>query len=176
MSVFGLRIEHQVGGEAAGDDAIERIAVAFERFGVEMANFGENIFPKLVPVFEAEQKRQADAQGGGPSGPWASLSPAYEAWKQQAYPGQPILQATGRMYEALTSSSSPFAARVFAGDEFNFGTQGLEYASFHQVGTHFMPARPPFDFSSDFERDITEAALEAAREMAKKAELPVEIP
>lgn len=168
MSVVGLHIEYQVGSVAAGEDVLERISVAFERTGDELKDFSKHVFPKLTPVFEAEERRQFDAQGGGPRGGWAALSPAYAAWKEQHYPGQSILRRTDALYEALTSSSSVFAERVMSGEEFNFGTRGVPYASFHQVGPN---PRPPFDFSEDFERDVAGAALEGAREAMEQAGL-----
>lgn len=166
--IAGIRIEYEVNGAADGEAVLERIAVAFERAGNELADFSKNIFPKLTPVFEAEMERQFDAEGGGPSGAWDPLSSAYAKWKDEHYPGKTILRRTDAMFEGLTQSSSPFAARVFGGEEFNFGTQGVPYASFHQVGAY---ARPPFDFSEDFESDLAREALEAARDAIETAGL-----
>lgn len=169
--IAGLNIEYVVAGQDGGLEVLERISVAFERAGDELADFGENVFPRLVPVFEAEMAKQFQSEGSGQSGPWAPLSPAYEALKQQRHPGNPILEASGRMKEGLTESSSPFATRRFGGSDFEFGTNQVEYASFHQTSTATMPARPPFDFSPDFERDLSAAALEAAREVVQKSGL-----
>lgn len=152
-------------GGDAGENVLERMAVAFERTGDELEDFGSSIFPKLTPLFEAEMAKQFDSEGSGSTGSWAQLSPAYEAWKSQNFPGNPILQLTGNMMAGLTQSSSPFATRAFDRDTFEFGTSGVEYASFHQLGTATMPSRPPFDFSDDFERDLSAAALDAAREV-----------
>lgn len=165
--IAGLHIEYLVGGVDEGPGALERLSVAFERAGDELADFEKHVFPRLAPVFEAEMAKQFGSEGSGQTGTWAQLSPGYEAWKSQHYPGNPILEATGRMREGLTESSSPFATRVVAGNNFEFGTLGVEYASFHQVGTALMPARPVFDFSSDFERDLAAAALDAAREAVR---------
>lgn len=169
--IAGLEIQFLSAGVDEGPAVLERLAVAFERAGDELADFGNTIFPKLTPVFEAEMEKQFQSEGSGQSGAWAQLSPAYEAWKSKMYPGNPILEASGRMKAGLTDSSSPFATRVFGGDTFEFGTAGVEYASYHQLGTASMPARPPFDFSSDFERDLAEAALGAAREVVQKSGL-----
>jgi phage gpG-like protein len=77
-------------------------------------------------------------------GAWARLSPGYALWKQKAYPGQGILQRTGRLQESLRWSgttvgreglfdASPTAVVV--------GTR-VPYGAFHQSGTRRMPARP----------------------------------
>ena len=116
-------------------------------------------------------EKQFDSEGSGARGSWAPLSEKYAAWKSTHYPGMPILQATGTMKDALTNSASPYAHREVSGNDFNFGTSGLDYASYHQTGTSRMPDRPPFDFSPDFERDLLAAALEGAREAMAESRL-----
>lgn len=170
--IAGLSIEFVAPNGEVGQGVLERLTVAFERTGDELENFGELVFPRLTPVFEAEMAKQFQSEGSGPSGHWQQLSADYEAWKSKHYPGNPILEATGRMKEGLTESSSPFATRAFSGNDFEFGTSGVEYASYHQLGTTAgLPARPLFDFSTDFERDLTDAAFEAAREAVQKSGL-----
>jgi phage gpG-like protein len=163
--ISGLSIEYRVGNAPSGEDTLERMSVAFERAGSELSDFGTHTFPKMIPVFEEEVARQFDAEGRGPNvGSWAQLSPAYEEWKGQNYPGKPILEREGALRDALTESSAPHALRDFSSTEFNYGTDGLEYASFHQSGTANMPDRPPFDFTGEFEREVQRAALAGARE------------
>jgi hypothetical protein len=167
--IAGLKVEWASTGQD-GAEEMQRMAVAFERAGDELADFGRYVFPKLVPVFEEEMRDQFAAEGRGPrSGAWAPLSEQYAEWKDQHYPGQPILRREGTLHEALTSSGSPFARRAIAGDEFDFGTIGVEYASYMQVGTERMPARPPVDLGADFERLLVQAGEEAAREAISAA-------
>lgn len=163
MSVQGLELQWQVGSET-GDAVLERMTVAFERLGEGLSDFSRFTFPKVIEAFEAESRGQFDVEGGGPSGSWAALSPAYAAWKEQNYPGQTILRRTDKLFEALTSSSSPFARREISKDSLDYGTLGVEYASFHQLGTDVLTARPPFDFGSEMERSLTRAMAEGARE------------
>lgn len=169
--IAGLAITYQVAGVDQGPAVLERISAAFERTGDELADFSKHVFPRLTPLFEAESRRQFDAQGGGPRGGWAALSPGYARWKEEHYPGKTILRRTDALYQALTESSSVFAERVMSGEQFDFGTRGVEYASFHQLGTGSMVDRPPFDFSPDFEADLAREALEAAREAVQAAGL-----
>jgi phage gpG-like protein len=171
VSAVAITLEYQVGTET-GEQVLERMAVAFERAGAELADFGKHIFPELVPVLEAGAKRQFDTEGSGPSaGAWAQLSEAYAAWKAGAHPGEPILVATGALRDALTVDGSTHALRDYSSSQFNFGTTGLEYASFHQTGTASMPARPPFDFGPEFERELLRAAAAGVRAAVKEATL-----
>lgn len=168
--ISGLHIEWTVGNAPAGEDVLERMSVAFERAGDNLTDFGKYVFPKLVPVFESELAGQFDARGRGPhAGAWAQLSERYAAWKALNYPGAGILERSGQLREALTNASSPMARRQISTDEFDFGTIGVEYASFHQSGTEFMVDRPPFDFGDDFERQVQAAAMQGVREAMQDA-------
>jgi phage gpG-like protein len=157
VSVVGLKVTYTVGRET-GDDVVRNIAVALERAGAEVAQFGKYAFPHLIPVFESAEKRQFSAEGAGPSsGHWAALSAAYAKWKAKKYPGKPVLERSGKLRKALTSNG-PNAVRDYSASMMNFGTTDVEYASFHQMGTPFMPARPPFDFDAQFEKEMRQAA------------------
>lgn len=164
MSVLGLDVQWEVGGVAT-EDGLQKVAAAFEHAAGELAQFGRYAFPRIQPVFEEQVGAQFDAEGQGPvSGTWAQLSSAYEAWKSGAYPGMPILVARGEMRAGLTEGSSPFAERSYSDAMFNFGTRGVEYASYHQTGTDRMPARPPFDFTDELQQNLQRAAMEGVRE------------
>ena len=164
MTVYGLQVEVAVGTDD-GEGALQRLAVAFERAGDEVQDFGKWVFPKLAPVFEEAVSEQFDARGGGPTaGAWSDLTPDYAKWKAGHYPGQPLHELTGELRAALTNSSAPAAYREWSASEFSFGTIGLEYASFHQVGTERMKARPVFDFGPSFERGLQLATASGLRE------------
>lgn len=169
MTAVAITLEYQLGNET-GEQTLERLAVAFERADAEMADFGKHIFPELIPVLEAAVGRQFDGEGGGPNaGGWPQLTEAYAAWKEGRYPGQPILVATGDLREALTVDGSAHALRDYSSTQFNFGTEGLPYASFHQLGTSRMPARPPFDFDAETETDLARAAADGVRKAVREA-------
>ena len=169
MTVYGLQVEVAVGNDT-GEGALQRLAVAFERSGPAIANLGKYVFPRLSPVFEEAVKEQFDARGEGPvAGSWADLTPDYAAWKATAYPGQPLLERTGALRAALTSSGSPVALRAWSDTDFTFGSNGVEYASFHQTGTGKMVARPVFDFGPSFEAEMTRATSDGVREAIKDA-------
>lgn len=171
MSVLGLSMEYRINGEEA-PEGFARLAVAFERAGAELAEVGKYVFPLLVPVLEAAERQQFDSEGGGQTGSWAPLSEQYAAWKEKNFPGRKILDRTGTLREALTNGTSVFARREMSADNFVFGTSGVPYATFHQLGTVRMPARPEVDFSGGVEADI-EAAARAGVRAAIRAADPV---
>lgn len=178
MSVAGFEVTFRVRG-ADDELALQKMAVAFERAGDELADFSRFVFPQLPAAFESALGRQFVQQGGGPArGSWAQLTPAYEAWKSVHYPGAPILVRTGALQDALTHSGSPHAARDWSSSMFNFGTSGLPYASFHQTGTRRMKDRPPFDFGAEFERELARIGYQGARQAMQQAGLDtyVEMP
>lgn len=165
-----LRIEYEV-GNASGERALQTLQAALERAGDNVRDLGRYVFPKLIPVFEKAVGRQFDEEGRGPfAGKWAPLTEPYRAWKQANYPGQPTLVRTGTLREALTNSASPFAARDFSGGELVFGTRGVEYASFHQIGTSKMAGRPPFDFGTDTDREMRNAVQKGVVEAIRAAD------
>ena len=167
MTVYGLQVQVAVGTDDS-EGALQRLSVAFERAGDEVQDFGRWVFPKLSPVFEDAIDEQFDARGAGPlSGAWSPLTPNYAAWKEANYPGMPLLELTGELRAALTTTGAPSAYREWSASEFSFGTAGLEYASFHQVGTGRMKARPPFDFGPTFERGLQTAAMSGLRAAVK---------
>jgi len=169
MSVYGIQVEVAVGSDN-GPDALVRLAAAFERAGPAIADFGQYVFPKLAAVFEDAVTEQFDGRGSGPvAGSWSALTPDYAAWKAGAYPGQPLLELTGALRAGLTSSASPSAFRQWDSTSFNFGTSGVEYATFHQMGTAKMSPRPVFDFGASFEDAMTRATAACVREAIKTA-------
>src|SRR5438132_124465 len=48
-------------------------------------------------------------EGGSSGAPWAQLSPAYAAWKQQHYPGRGILVRSGALKASLAGPDAPSA-------------------------------------------------------------------
>lgn len=162
MSVVGLTLEVSVAGES-GAPAVERMAVAFERFGAELSDFGRRVFPALIPVFEEEAKRRFSERGPG----WAPLSVRYAAWKAKHFPGAPLMRRSGDLEAALTTSNSPHSLRDYSATQFNYGTTGLEYPSFHQFGTRHMPVRQLMGFSEGMEAKVVRAGAQALREAGR---------
>lgn len=170
--IVGFHIEYSINDVKTDATVLRRISNAYERAGLEIVDFDKHLWPLVTEALETEERRQFSEEGGGPNrGAWEALSPDYGKWKSQHYPGHPILQRTGALVQGLTDSSSQYAQRSANGDALVFGTIGLPYASFHQLGTSRMPDRPPFDFSADLESDLQRAGAKAVRSAVAEAKL-----
>lgn len=83
------------------------------------------------------------------AGGWAELSPVYKAWKARHYPGKPILELTGKLKNALTTSNAPGSIYDLQRDYMMVGASRKEipYGVYHQTGWRSpqrqIPARPP---------------------------------
>lgn len=174
MSVFGLDIQFAIGDDTDGD-SVRRFTTAMDRFGVNLEDFGQFVFPKVMKLFEEEISGQFESRGArGVAGGWPELSPGYAQWKAVHFPGMPLLEATGSMRAALTESGSTHARREINPSDMTFGTVGVEYFSFHQMGTPFMPARAPVDFGNEFEGGLNKALQLGVVEASQAAGLEVE--
>lgn len=168
--VLGLDLQWQ-NGDSRGEGGVvmRQMSAAVERMAQDFSRFGEHVFPLVVEALESEVEDQFLAQGHGPAeGAWKPLSPAYAEWKAKKYGrGLPILIRTGEMARALTKDG-PHALRDYSATTLNYGTTGIPYASFHQLGTEDMPARPPFDFRANLEPVLQRAAAKAVRTILKQ--------
>lgn len=166
--VVGLDLTYHVKGGAADPLALQKMSAAFERAGDEFARFGEHLFPRVIRVLEESVGKQLEAEGQGPNrGKFAALSPRYAVQKLKRFGPRPLLVATGSMRDALTKSSSGMALRTYSNTSMQFGTVGVDYASFHQTGTERMTDRPPFDFGDETKAALRKEAAAAAREALK---------
>jgi phage gpG-like protein len=114
---------------------------------IELFRWAQNI-DNARPAFEAIADHQQTiwkkqfAQEGGYTNRsrWSPLSPRYAAWKQRHYPGKPILQLTGALFNSLTRR--PFGVEEITAHTMVIGTD-VPYAKYHQVGgPPYLPARP----------------------------------
>lgn len=175
MSVVALQISYSVGSDT-GEQSLVSFAAAFERAGDNLKDFGQYVFPRVIDVLQAAEKDQFEASGKGPMiGNWKALSTNYAKWKEANYPGKPLLELTGKLKGALTRRNSAYAVRDYSASMMNFGTVNVPWASYHQTGTPFMPARAPFDFGPEFEAEIFKAARLGALAAIRAAKVEVEV-
>lgn len=114
--------------------------------------------PAFREAFNAVELEQFGSQGAkGRDGRWAALSKPYEAWKRKRWGNKPILQASGRLMEALTGKSGD---TLLISEPHLIGLGAVvDYGSYHQHGTSRMPARKPISVGSRQESRIFGRAL-----------------
>lgn len=182
-NVLGFSLRYYVRGNES-PLALREMSLAYERAGLDMAEYGKRLFPRLIPILEEEVKGQFAAQGRGPNrGKWEPLSYEYRKQKAKLYPGKPILRRTDKMFKGLVESASRFAQRAYSASVMHYGTSGVKYASFHQTGTDEglasasrtkftnMPDRPPLDFTNGFVGKVQKASLDTVREVVRASRL-----
>lgn len=154
--------------DVSGEKVISR---RLERF----ADAAEDCSPAFVQIrarFVAAMVLQFSSSGQYGSGGWAPLSESYAAWKARAFPGQPILVASGGLRASLTSSLD---VDEVGARQARFGSR-VKHGRYHQTGTSRMPARPPVALPEGFRRDavrilqahILAAGTAAARRDARR--------
>lgn len=117
--------------------------------------------------YKIEKKQFASEGGSGKSGKWSALTPRYKAWKDKHFPGQPILQLTGKLMKDMTSSAGIVEKRQM---ELTLGTR-QPYAQYHQRGTFKMKARPILDLTEAHEKQLTDPIRKKLRQLAYNAGL-----
>ena len=136
MARFSITIESKGGPE---------LKRGFNKITAEIGNLRPHFEAVKSNIFEITKEVLSSEGGKGADGRFEPLSSPYEEIKAVNYPGKPILQASGTMFESLTSET---------GDTiFNVTRDGLEFGSslpqfgFHRTGTKRMPKRDPLSFT-----------------------------
>ena len=146
QGVFGMEI---------AVDGLVETQVFFEGFSGEVRNF-RPFFQEAQSTMRRFFVRQFKDQGSGKSGSWQKLSDKYAAQKKRKRPGRKILNYDGVLRSALVDHHSPHALRVIQGDQFAYGTSGVDYASHHQYGATKakIPRRRIIDFDQKFQDEL----------------------
>jgi phage gpG-like protein len=83
------------------DPPLSHLAFQVDRFADEIADL-RPLMELFGDVFRSQMTQQFASEGRHGSGGWAALSPAYEKWKREHYPGRPIGVLTGSLRSAMT--------------------------------------------------------------------------
>ena len=126
----------------AGKDQVLR---TFTRWTDALSDFSPALGDIADDFLELE-KTQYASEGKTGSGGWKALSPKYATWKAVNYPGALILARDGWLRDSLTVKDAPFQIREITATQATLGTN-VPYGIYHQMGTKFMPARPPIELS-----------------------------
>lgn len=137
-------------------DGVEVFNRAFNRLEDGLDDL-QSIWPGVAGEIYAITDEQFTNEGSqGASGEWAALSKAYGAFKAVAFPDQPILKATGSMFDSLTDPEA--AGAIFKPEQTSLTIgSSVDYAIYHQRGTPNMPARKIYSFSESQKRRIQKA-------------------
>jgi phage gpG-like protein len=127
------------------------------RFADGIADY-RPIWPVIEDEFYAQEKLQFQTEGMDGSGgtKWVPLSPEYAGWKEAHFPGKPILQRTGDLYDSLTNPNSTNGVRREERKTLTLGST-LPYALYHQTGSRdgeHPPARPEIQFPEAWKRTV----------------------
>lgn len=120
--------------ETIGD---ERFVRAFDRIASDIKDM-RGAFELIWEDFVEIEQRIFDNSGPG----WVPLSPAYAAWKEKHYPGEPLMRLTHRLVNSLTGvdqADSQDTVKDIRALEATFGTR-VPHALAHQRG---VPGRLP---------------------------------
>lgn len=137
MITFKLQVENA-----------KKVEFAFGAMASAVSDWRKYIWPGVrgsatkVTGIRGWLKLNFNLQGAkGAHGSWSQLKEPYRSRKAKAYPGTPILEASGRMKKDLLSDSNEgeTTARTML-----YGTN-IKYAKYHQTGTKNMAARRIFD-------------------------------
>lgn len=146
-------------------DGVPQVSRAFNRVTDHISDLRE-VWDEVQVEFYKIEEEQFKSEGAKGNGKWKALTPAYAKRKAKLYPGKPILQATGRLYEAMTSETADSAV-VKTKDEFGIGST-LPYMVYHHRGTSKMAKRPVVDFSTDQRRRIQKSVQKGLLEILRR--------
>jgi phage gpG-like protein len=153
-----VEITLDVAGDKQLARAFEATAREVEDMSDPLARFGEHLLREIGEQFQTE-----GARGGEP---WRRLTRAYETWKEEHYPGRPILvQSSAMRSAALSPRAVTITPRrlVYEIDDANVcgGTRSEhdrvdrgQLAYWHQVGAGRLPARPIVQLNQEARREL----------------------
>lgn len=122
--------------EVAGEAIVSRAISRFADHAGDLREPFRNIADDFLEV-EREQFASEGSQSTG--GRWQPLSPAYAAWKAQAFPGMPIMRRTDRLFLSLTTRNSDHI-EIVQPEQLTLGSR-VEYGIYHQRYTSNLPQR-----------------------------------
>lgn len=93
----------------------------------------------VLAYMQRQTAAQFDSQGGRSGDGWEPLTARYERRKSRAFPGQPILRASDRLFRSVTTQTAD-AVQDIAPRVLLYGTR-VPYGRYHQRGGKRLPRR-----------------------------------
>lgn len=151
-----IRITFDVVGEKQVDRAIERFSKGVQDY--------RPAWESIRGIFWNAEKKKFEAAD------WEPLSPIYAAWKEEHYPGKPILQRTGALMASLTGHNE--GAIIEIHPLWMQVGSALGYGRYHQKGTSRMPQRKVIDLVEENKRSIMKAIQRHLLNVSERAGIP----
>ncbi len=132
----------------------------------------------IARAFYAMEKRAFATEGRSQGQGWTALDPRYKAWKDQHYPGKPILQLTGDLKKSMTQRNAKGAFYESSFKEFAVGTvlpagnSDHSLGVIHQAGEQ-LPARPPLVIDDKFRVAVSEICTAHMMHVLKTIDMPL---
>ena len=131
----------------------------------------DKLVDKLDKVFIGHEKKVFATKGSVLGAPWPALSPAYAAWKQEHFPGMPIMQRKRRLIRGLTEPTrrDHIAKRNSKATRGEFGTTA-PYMKYHQqerTSRGPLPRRPLIGVTKQLEGDYSEVLQDSFYDFMK---------
>lgn len=149
-------------------DGVEILNRAFNRVEEGISDF-RFIWPSVAGVVYEITNEQFESEGAsGASGKWDSLNEAYRRFKAREFPGQPVLQAEGHMFNSLTDPDALDAIYRPLKDELVIGTKDPK-ARAHHRGAGKLPVRPIYSFTEAHKRRIQKSIQHELVQLTRRA-------
>jgi len=142
------------------DPPIEGMRFALDRAADNVSDFS-TLLEGFGDIFKGHMRQQFGSEGAWGAGGWAELSPAYDIWKRENYPGRPIGVLSGALRSSMTGGSG-YDEKI-GHDEASYGMSAGSAAA--PYGKYFAgggrgPARPVVKWGSAQSRDYQKFAHE----------------
>jgi phage gpG-like protein len=151
--------------DTAGEVQMDR---GIARFADGVSDY-RPIWGVIESDFYALEQRQFQTAGAAGGKAWPELSPEYSTWKEEHFPGTPILERTGELMRSLTDPNHPQTVRIEERKTLTLGTQ-VPYAIYHQSTEPRtrLPRRPEIMLTEAFKRTVMHHVQQYLVQMATK--------
>ncbi len=128
----------------------------------------KELFTRIIPLIQQAVKNHFVSQRGF-AGTWQKLSPEYAAWKEENYPGRPILQLRRHLINAATQKGAYGNITEISDKSFEYGVDltKIPYARVHDMGGRAGRGRrsqmPKREFMFLDKKEVDKVGHEAAR-------------
>lgn len=124
----------------------------------------DDLYRRILPIIR-DNIHDHFARQSGPIGGWPRLSPAYAAWKEANFPGQPLLQLRHILFMAATQTGAAGNITNITKRYLEFGValDKVPYARVHDMGGRAgrgsrMPKREFMFLSTKGQDDTAQSA------------------